>query len=420
MSYFPTQPTRYALPNFDLAPRDLQSYALRSLLFVFSIYIFTHVTSPQLTPPAWPLSASSLNNATLGFESIVLLTSKAAFKPKDRPGGLGKDTAYISLPTHVTAYLRSDGDDDGGAEPSIVRARAVSVEAEAPRRKGHTAAVGEAVSRGWATTLVFDEGGVAGGLAVNARLRRELYGVHRALKARPVYEDLQISELGKWSTKVARDTLVPIGPQPVYWPYYRAKTEGNVSVDDYAFERMVAGKRDAPRDDGVGEWDLIFLGDCREKFDEEAQRKLRGRNQEGKPWRRADWVVEAKQAADLWVRPIEDGGLELENEFEWLDRERKKKEKLVSKNGRDGLPEVVDDEDEDESWPKQSLRRLDGVQDACVLSYIVSARGAVALQKHFGASDPGLGTQDLMHRFCGKQESVCLCLGEGVVREKSE
>jgi hypothetical protein len=419
MSYFPTQSRTYALPIPTLTPRDIQSYALRSLLFILSIYIFTHATTPQLQPPPWPLTTTTLNNATLGFESLILLTSKPAFKPKDRPGGQGKDTAYISLPTHITAYLKSNE----GDEASVVRARALSVEADAPKRKGHTAAVGEAVSRGWATTVVVDEGK---GLAVNARLRGELYAVARALREMPLYEDLQISELEKRKGRERGDTLIPIGPQPVYWPYYRGRTAGNVSVDEYVFERMVAGKRDEKKSKGkkkedVGEWDIVFLGDCKEKFDEEAQRKLRGRNQEGKPWRRADWVVEAKQAADLWVRPVEDGGLELENEFERLDRERKRKEKLLKKNnGKDGLPEMVDDEDEDAVWPKQSLQRIDGVQDACILAYVVSARGAVALQKHFGASDPGLGTQDLMHRFCGKQESVCMCLGEGVVRERTD
>ncbi|ETN37290.1 uncharacterized protein HMPREF1541_08281 [Cyphellophora europaea CBS 101466] len=378
-----------------ISPREVLHNGARLLAVYLAIVLFNTFTSPNPKSLTYPLSVMQLNNSTLSFETILLLSPKPAFKKQD--------TVYFSLPPyengilHAPSSLNGKGEEEG---KGLLHATPMQTEPGAPKRKGHTAALTRIVERGYSTALIFEDK-----IGVNARFREELYAVHRALLARPRYEDMQLSELhklkGYWDEP---DAMIPIGPQPTYAPYYRAAPSVDIGVDEYAIERLISGKGlgGVPQRDEkeVGQWDLLFLGDCREGWDEEAQKKLRSKNKERTPWRRVDWVVEPGQASGLWVPER----TEVDVLYERKLREKKREE------GKVGEKEMLG----------QGLRRVDGPQDACILAYAVSRRGALKLQKHFGASDPTLGTQDLMARFCGGDENVCFVLGEGVVRERRE
>ena len=387
MSSFLSRPSS-PLNHLSLSRGDLQFYAVRGLILFFSIYIFSHLTSPHPRTPTWPLAVDALNNATLGFEHIVHLTSKEKYKDDS--------SVFFSLPVYKGGILKSSD----RANPSVIEATTLKVEANAPKRKGYTAVITRILERGYTTTLVIEEK-----LGINARARAELYSIHRALHARPQYEDMQMSTLhklkGYWDEP---DAMIPRGPQPVYQPYYRAPPSRDVGIDDYAFEKLVTGPELGATKEHthksnlkIGEWDLIFLASCRAKFDEEAQKKLRSSQQERTPWRPIDWVSSPESTTELWYA-------------EKSDPERAYERKIHQKKRDQGLAGEKD-------ILGQGLRRVEGFDDACILAFVVSRRGALKLQKHFGASDPGLGTQDLLARFCGDgRENVCFVLGEGVVR----
>lgn len=376
-----------------ISPRDLISNAARVLAVVLAITLFTLCTSPNTRPSTYPLSVANLNNATLSFETVLLLTSKPTFKQKRN--------VYFSLPPYENGILHASADMTDGKERNrgILKSTPLMIEANAPKRKGHTAALTRIVNEGFSTALVLEEK-----VGINARFREELYWLHRALRARPVYEDVQMSDLhklkGYWDEP---DAIIPIGPQPIYSPYYRAPPSVDTKIDEFAFEKLMTGKglgRMKDRQGGIGEWDMIFLGDCKEKFDEQAQMKMRSQNKEKTPWRRMTWVPEVGQTADLWVPELTEADLMYERQMRMKKRE----------SGKVGEKEMLG----------QGLRKCDGEQDACILGYVVSRKGAVKLQKHFGASDPGLGTQDLMWRFCEGKDNVCFTVGEGLLRERKE
>lgn len=371
--------------------RELISTTIRCVAVLLGIALFRVFTSPNTTQATYPLSVANLNNATLSFETVILLTSKPAFKQKH--------SVFFGLPPYENGILHASDTASTPAHRGLLEAQTLMIEANGPKRKGHTAAITRVVERGFSTALIFEEK-----IGVNARFREELYWIHRALRATPVYEDMQMSDLhklkGYWDEP---DAIIPVGPQPNYSPYYRMPPSVHTKIDEFAFEKLVTGKglgRTKDRQKGVGEWDLIFLGNCRDQFDEEAQMKLRSQNKEITPWRGMDWVPEAKETADLWVPELTEADLKYERLLN----------QMKSRNGK-----VVDGE-----LPGRGLRRSDGMQDACILGYAVSRKGAAKLQKHFGASDPGLGTQDLMARFCGGANNVCFTLAEGVVRERKQ
>lgn len=376
------------------SPRDLISVAARLLAVFSAIWLFNAFTAPNPRQPTYPLSVAHLNNETLSFETVVLLTSKPAFKQKK--------TVYFSLPPYENGLLHAPEvlDDEGKQENyGILHGAPLIIDPSAPKRKGHTAALTRVVEKGYSTALILEEK-----IGINARFREELYWVHRALRAQTLYEDMQMSDLhklkGYWDEQ---DAVIAIGPQPNYSPYYRAPPSVDTKIDEFAFEKLVTGKglgRVKDRQPGVGEWDLMFLGDCKEQFDEEAQKKLRSQNKEKTPWRRMDWVVEPGQTSGLWVPELTEADLVYARQM----REKKREE------GKVGEKEMLG----------QGLKKCETVQDACILGYVVSQRGALKLQKHFGASDPGLGTQDLMSKFCGGSDNVCFVLGEGVVRERKQ
>lgn len=389
---FATTVLRYL--SRDASPRELVSHAVRFFAVFSAAWLFTALAASNPRQPAYPLSVAHLNNATLSFETVVVLTSKPAFKQKK--------SIYFSLPPYENGILHVPEvfDDKGKKEnDGILHGTPLLVEPSAPKRKGHTAALTRVVEKGFSTALILEEK-----IGINARFREELYWVHRALRAQTLYEDMQMSDLhklkGYWDEP---DAVIAIGPQPNYSPYYRAPPSIDTKIDDFAFEKLVTGKglgRVKDRQQGVGKWDLIFLGDCKEQFDEEAQKKLRSQNKEKTPWRRMDWVAEPGQTSDLWVPELTEADLVYARQV----REKKRE------TGKVGEKEMLG----------QGLRKSESVQDACILGYVVSQRGALKLQKHFGASDPGLGTQDLMSRFCGGSDNVCFVLGEGVVRERKQ
>ncbi|KPI44829.1 uncharacterized protein AB675_2734 [Cyphellophora attinorum] len=375
MSSFLSRPST-PLGQLSLSRGDLQSWAVRGLVLFLSVFIYTHLASPRPRSPTWPMSVDALNNATFGFQHIYVLSTRDSFRDGQ--------SIYFSLPIHDGGILKPP------STPSPSRARA---------RLPHC-------------LILEDKTGI------NARARSELYSIYRALRARPLFEDMQMSDLHKlknyWDEP---DTMIPRGPQPNYLPYFRAPPtpSKDVSIDDYAFERLVTGPKLGGAKDyttannklHIGEWDLIFLADCRNRFDEEAQKKLRsGANRERTPWRRIDWVPERDMTTELWYAEKTDADREIERKIRQQQRDH-------GTSGKDG---------EEELLHEQGLRRVEGMDDACLLAYAVSRRGAVKLQKWFGASDPGLGTADLFARFCGggDGENVCFALGEGVVRERKE
>ena len=374
-----------------ISPRELISTTVRCAAALLAITLFRASTSPNTSQATYPLSVANLNNATLSFETVILLTSKPAFKKKP--------TVFFGLPPYENGILHASDSASIPAHRGLLEANTLMIEPNGPKRKGHTAAITHVVERGFSTALIFEEK-----IGVNARFREELYWIHRALRATPVYEDMQMSDLhklkGYWDEP---DAIIPVGPQPNYSPYYRMPPSVNTKIDEFVFEKLITGEglgRMKDRQKGVGEWDMIFLGDCREQFDEDAQMKLRSQSKEITPWRRMDWVPEAKETADLWVPELTEADLKYER---------------LLKESKSVVGKVVDRE-----MPGRGLRRSDGMQDACILGYAVSQRGAMKLQKHFGASDPGLGTQDLMARFCGGANNVCFTLAEGVVREMKQ
>jgi hypothetical protein len=371
-------------------PRDLISNSLRIIAVFLAVTLFKTFTSPNTSQATYPLSVGNLNNSTLSFETVILLSSKPAFK--------AKATVHFGLPTYENGILHATSSDAQVAH-GLLSASTLQIEPNGPKRKGHTAAITRVVEKGYSTALILEEK-----VGVNARLREELYWIHRALRARPIYEDMQMSDLhklkGYWDEP---DAIIPVGPQPVYAPYYRMPPSVDTTVDEFVVEKMLKGKglgRMKERQKGVGEWDMIFLGDCREQFDEEAQMKLRSQSKEITPWRRMDWVAKEEETVDLWVPEL----TEVDRKYEKLLREKKREVGQVGEKQMLG----------------RGLRRSDDMQDACILGYAVSQRGALKLQKHFGASDPGLGTQDLMARFCGGADNVCFTLSEGVVRERKQ
>jgi hypothetical protein len=359
-----------------IAPRTLVSTTVRIAAVFLAISLFKTFTAPNTSQATYPLSVAHLNNATLSFETVILLTSKPAFKQKP--------LVFFNLPSYENGILRASI--HGPPEAAgLLEASPLMIEANAPKRKGHTAAIMRIVDKGFSTALIFEEK-----VGVNARFREELYWVQRALHKLKGYWD-------------EPDSVIPIGSQPNYSPYYRMPPSVDTQIYDFPFEKLVTGKgigRTKESREGVGEWDIIFMGDCKEKFDEEAQMKLRSQNKEKTPWRRMDWVPEAEETSDLWVPELTDA------DYEYARKLREKKRE----SGAVGEKEMLG----------QGLRRSDGVGDVCILGYAVSRRGALKLQKHFGASDPGLGTQDLLARFCGASESVCFVLGEGLVRERKQ
>lgn len=379
--------------SLSLSRGDLQSYAIRGLVLFLSIYIFTHLAASRPRTPTWPLAVNDLNNSSLGFEHILYLTSQPKYKDSR--------SVYFSLPVHESGLSRKFPI----PHPSVLKASVLKVEANAPKRKAHTAAITTILDHGWSTTLIIEEK-----LGINARARAELYSIHRALQSRPQYEDMSPSDLHKLKDYIREpDTIIPRGPQPNYPPYYRAPQSTDVSIDDYTFRKMITGPDLGGTKEHtghrsrlqIGEWDLIFLASCRLKFDEEAQKKLRSANKELIPWRRIDWVPEPSETSELYFA-------------EKSDAEREYERKVYQKQRDEGLAS-------EREILGQGLRRVEGAEDACILAYVVSRRGAVKLQKHFGASDPGLGTQELFGRFCGGgEENVCLVLGEGVVRERKD
>jgi hypothetical protein len=402
MSHFLSRPST-PLGQLSLSPRDLQSWALRGLVLFISVFIYTHLASPRPRSPTWPLSIDALNNATFGFQHIYVLSTRDSFRDGQN--------IYFSLPIHDGGILKAPST----PHPSVLEATSLKTDANAPKRKAHTAVISSVLERGYHTALILEDK-----TGINARARSELYSIYRALRARPLFEDMQMSDLHKlknyWDEP---DTMIPRGPQPNYLPYFRAPPtpSKDVSIDDYAFERLISGPKLGGAKDyttannklHIGEWDLIFLADCRNRFDEEAQKKLRSSiGKERTPWRRIDWVPERDMTTELWYAEKTDADRELERKM----RQQQRDHGRASGSGKE----------EEELLHEQGLRRVDGMDDACLLAYAVSRRGALKLQKWFGASDPGLGTADLFARFCGGggEENVCFALGEGVVRERKE